>query len=333
MEPVDCYEVDSRAEAAPWLELRHNGENDGRGTVNWSGVASSRFRGNDPALQALDFVRQHAELSDHQKELLSGRFPITTLDRLLSNPAVRQIIGVEIKNGKLVTALPAEEIMKPLLNIVLDLAEKKFNVTKLKLRDQQINYVSHEINGSNLGITTGTLRPLDGISETDFLAPEPGPAPKRVQRTDHRTSIVPKHCRLNITIAKTEEIYIELKKMRLNTLPNAIAVMLRVFIENSVDHYLTKVSSPAISLFINTPAGDKDKPLVKKIEEAMEDMISKGANKKDFDAIRRGLSDKKSPLSVDVLNSYVHSRFSAATERELTVAWDGAQPFFERIWP
>ncbi len=61
-------------------------------------------------------------------------------------------------------------------------------------------------------------------------------------------------------------------------------------------------------------------------------MVNNGANKKDFDGLRKGLSDKRSPLSVDLWNSYVHSRFVAATERELTVAWDGAQPFFERIW-
>ncbi len=64
----------------------------------------------------------------------------------------------------------------------------------------------------------------------------------------------------------------------------------------------------------------------------MEDMVSNGAGKKGFDAIKRGMADKRSPLSVDLLNSYVHSRFVGATERDLTVAWDGAQPFFERIW-
>lgn len=331
IEPINCYEVASRAEANPWLQLRHSGENEGRGIVDWSGVASSRFRGNDPALQALDFVRHHAELTQEQKDLLSGRFPITTLDRLLSTPAVRQKLGVDIKNGKLVTSLPAAEVMKPLQNIVLDLAEKKVNVTKLKLRDQQIDYVSHKIQGADLKKKTGTEVALEGISQSDFPAAQPKPA-KRAQKATPRHYIVPRYCRLNVTTAKTEQIYDELRRMRLDTFPNAIAVMLRVFIENSVDHYLTKVASPPIPLSVNTPAGDKDKSLSKKIEEAIDHMIQSGANKKDFDGLRRGMHDKRSPLSVDLLHSYVHSRFIAATERELTVAWDGAQPFFERIW-
>ncbi len=334
IEPIDAFEVADRNEAAPWLLLRHSGENEGKGIVGWSGIAGKRFRGADPALQALDFVRQHAPLSDEQRERLDDRFPITTLDRLLSTPAVRKQIGVEIKDGKLATSLPAEEVMKPLRSIVLDLAEKKVNVTKLKLRDQQIDYVTRKIDGADLRKKTSSVRPLEGITESDFPIPAPKAAAKRAQRATLRHNIVPKHCRLNVTNSKTGEIYNELRKMHLDTFPNAIAVMLRVFIENSVDHYLTKVANPPISLrFPTQGAGDKDKSLKSKIEEAMERMIADGADKKEFDAIRRGMSDIRSPLSVELWHSYVHSRFVGATERDLTVAWDGAQPFFERIWP
>jgi len=129
VEPIPCFEVADRASGSTWIEQRHSGEDEGRGIVNWSGLASSRFRGRDPALQALDFVRQHAKLTDDQRKLLDGRFPITTLDRLLSTPDVRSKIGFEIKEDKLLTALPADEAIKPLRRIVLDLAEKKINVT------------------------------------------------------------------------------------------------------------------------------------------------------------------------------------------------------------
>jgi len=54
IEPIDCYEIDDRADAATWLTQRHTGENQGSGIVNWGGMATARFRGRDPALQALD---------------------------------------------------------------------------------------------------------------------------------------------------------------------------------------------------------------------------------------------------------------------------------------
>jgi len=82
VEPIACYEVSTRTEGNSWIEQRHTGEDEGRGIVRWSGVAASRFRGRDPALQALDLVRQYGDLTDEQKRIIEGRFPITTLDRL-----------------------------------------------------------------------------------------------------------------------------------------------------------------------------------------------------------------------------------------------------------
>jgi hypothetical protein len=52
VEPIACFEVADRASGSTWIEQRHSGEDEGRGIVNWSGLASSRFRGRDPALQA-----------------------------------------------------------------------------------------------------------------------------------------------------------------------------------------------------------------------------------------------------------------------------------------
>lgn len=70
IEPIACFEVADREEGNRWILLRHTGENEGRGVVGWSGLAASRFRGGDPALQALEFVRNYGNLSDSQKHLL-----------------------------------------------------------------------------------------------------------------------------------------------------------------------------------------------------------------------------------------------------------------------
>jgi hypothetical protein len=332
VEPVACFEVATRAEGNSWIEQRHSGEDEGRGIVGWSGVASSRFRGRDPALQALDFVRQHAELTDDQKKLLDGRFPITTLDRLLSTPNVRAKIGFEIKEDKLLTSLPADEAIKPLKRIVLDLAEKRINVTKLKLKNQQVDYVAGlaAADSPNLTKKTGTLRSIEGISEQDFSHKPPGRTKKSHPRQGARLTAIPKTSRLNVTNPKIAEIYNELRSLRLGQHPHAIAVLLRVLLETSVDHYLTKA---AIPLVVSTGGGDKDKPLRKKLEETIANMIANGAVKKDFVGVLKGISDKNHPLSVDLLHSYVHNRFVSPTERDLKVAWDNAQPLFERIWP
>jgi hypothetical protein len=204
VEPLACYEVETRAEGTTWIELRHKGEDDGRGIVGWSTEAISRFKGRDPALQALDFVRQHSALTENQKKTLAEKFPLSTLDRLLSTPAVRARIGVEIKDDKLLTALPADEAIKPLKRIVLDLAEKNINVTQLKSVKQQSDYIASiaSVDMPDLSQKAQDLRPIEGIDQSQFVPTAPAPPPPRpirAQKITARTEVVPKTCRLNVT--------------------------------------------------------------------------------------------------------------------------------------
>lgn len=332
VEPIACYEVSTRTEGNSWIEQRHTGEDEGRGIVRWSGVAASRFRGRDPALQALDLVRQYGDLTDEQKRIIEGRFPITTLDRLLSTPSVRSKIGFEIRDGKLFTFLPPDEAIKPLRRIVLDLAEKTVNVTKLKLKPQQIEYISKLASADNpdLSKKTATPRPVEDFDEHDFSGRPRGKTKKPKRSKAPRTTAIPRSCRLSITNPKIEEIYNELRVLQLGKHPHAIAVLLRVFLETSVDEYLTKARIPLITA---TTGGDRDKTLRKKVEECVDHMIANGAPKKDFKGITTALGNSNHPFSPELLHAYVHNRFFSPTERDLTTAWDNGQPLFERIWP
>jgi hypothetical protein len=333
--------------ATPWTQgvavqfRARPGEDQGRGIVDWSGEASAGFRGRDPALQALEFVRQNGQLTDEQKELLSKAFPITTLDRLLSTPDVRKALGFDVKDGKLVTDLPADEAIKGLRKVTLDLAEKRINVTKLKSKTQQVDYVSKlpAVDLPNLSRRSAVQRPVDDLSAPS-AGNNPGSTAKTASSTSGaqrsrtsppRTTIVGRPARLVVSNPKVAEIYGELKNLKLAVNPHAISVLLSVFIETSTDHYLTKVGIPLV--FAAPGQGDKDKVLRKKIEEAVFHMETSGAPKKDFVGLTKGLADKNHPLSVDILHSYVHNRFVTPKERDLTMAWDNALPYFERIWP
>jgi hypothetical protein len=58
-------------------------------------------------------------------------------------------------------------------------------------------------------------------------------------------------------------------------------------------------------------------------------MVKGGVRKKDLAGVERGIDDKNSPLFVATLHNYVHNRFYSPTERDLKVAWDNSQLFFE----
>lgn len=329
IEPIDCFEIEDRADAATWLAQRHTGENQGSGIVNWGGVATARFRGRDPALQALDLVTTHGSLSDEEKKQIEDWFPISTLDRLLSTPAVRAKFGVEISDSKLRTDLPAAEVIKPLRRVVLELATEAVNVSQLKSKEQMVAYVrKFGKDLPNLAKKTNTTKPVDELGERDFKPASPKPKP-RPKPAPVRKTLIPRDCYLTVSNAKIAEITKELRTLPLSEYPHSISVLFRVFLEQSVDHYLTNAGIP---LEMKTGGGNKDKNLRAKVREAIAEMVKQGTPKKNLDGVSKGIDDKQSSLFVDTLHNYVHNRFYSPQERELKVAWDNAQLFFENIW-
>lgn len=330
VEPVPCYEVHDREAATPWINQRHTGENRGRGIVDWGGVATARFRGRDPALQALDLVLNHGDLTEEEKAAVEDRFPITTLDRLLSTPGVRAKIGVEIANSKLTTDLPPDEAIKPLRRIVVELGTGVVNVTALKSRDQMVSYISgYAKDLPNLSKRTGKPKPVDEWTDPDFRPPSPKPAGPKPRPAPVRRTLIPRDHHLTVSNAKIAEITKELRMLSLADFPHAISVLYRVFLEQSVDHYLT---AAGIALDATTSGGKRDKNLRTKVGDAITEMVKRGTPKRNLAGVERGIDDKNSPLFVDALHDYVHNRFYLPTVRELKVAWDNSQVFFGQIW-
>lgn len=334
VEPVDCFVIKNRPEGVEWIRQRHSGEDSGRGIVGWNAIAVARFKGRDAALQAIDFVGAHGDLTEQQADLLAGKFPITTLDRLLSTPDVRRAIGFEIVNRKLQTELPPEEALKPLQRMIIDLAEKKVTVTDLKSKEQQLEYIRNfkDADKPDLAKRNGVLKAVEGFKGTDFKAkPARQSGRTRGSRTASRASVIPKACKLNITVIKIEKIYGELKILLLSKHVHAISVLLRVFLEMSVDDYLvTKAKS---KLTISRNGHTADKKLAAKVQEVIDHLADNGADRKDFKGVLAALSEEHNAFSIDTLHAYIHNRFFTPTERSLTTGWDNAQRFFEMIWP
>jgi hypothetical protein len=124
VEPISCFEVESREEGRYWIELRHNGENQGRGVVNWAPIAAARWRKRDLGIQAFDLVIEHGGFSSEEADEIREGFPLSTLKRLMEAPDVRKMIGLSAKDGALQIEVPPNEAIKPLKKMVLDLANK-----------------------------------------------------------------------------------------------------------------------------------------------------------------------------------------------------------------
>lgn len=325
VEPLDAFAVKDRLEGNRWIYLRHTGENDGKGVVGWKGLATARFRAEDPALQALEFVRSKGNLSNDVLTKIEKNFPITTLDRLIRTPSVRSRIGLKLSGNKLQTIVPAEEALKPLTKIVSDLATKAKTVSDLKSKKQQEDYV----NGFSKADMADLTEEIDPISlDETKLQPKPPQKPKP-KPLAARTTIAPKNLALHISEPRIAAIFRELCRMKADDFPNAGAVLLRVFLELSVDAILKREN---ISLTHTHNGHTSDKKLKAKVKEAVDALVGKGAPGKTFLSITTGVDKASSALYMDLLHAYVHNNNVTPKPSELMTTWDDAQPFFEAAW-
>lgn len=335
VEPIRCYEVRSRDEGRYWIELQHNGEDEGRGIVAWKPIVSARFRSREPAIQAFDMVMEHGGFSEDEIEAIKSGFSLTTLRRLIEDAKVQDLIGVSVKNGVLTHKIDPAEVIKPLRKMVVDIHSKKVDSRAFNKSQQMVDYVSGFRKGEKPDLTKTTAeRPVEAIETREVTragrAAVAAASRKSPSPADRKT-IVPKKCPINVTDNRISEIYRELQVLKLDEARNAVAVLLRVFLELSIDHF---IESNGGSLEFALPNGQKKfKSLEKKLAEVMATLVKIGVPRAHFAAIERSINVKTSPLYMDLLHLYVHDRFATPNPSELTAAWDHAQPLFEKIWP
>ena len=101
--------------------------------------------------------------------------------------------------------------------------------------------------------------------------------------------------------------------MELEHHPNAIAVLCRVLLEQSVDNYLVRAKL--------TTAVEHD-ALAKKIISSAEDLHQKAKIDKRYLEVIRKARTIDAIISVDTLNKYVHSSRLAPSPDHLTAIWD-----------
>lgn len=335
VEPISCSEMPTRESAKHWLDLRHNIGNNGAGIEGWKSLAKRRAVGGTPiVLQALDLVTERSGLNSAERNAITETFPTSTLERFLENRSARRELGLDVKDGNLVTKLPADEVAKALKKIVLDLATKKTRVNRLMKTDDMLEYLRTDLGKTylpDLSKVKGKERTLSEIPVSEFTKVQTKSQRRKPDPSD-RKEVVPRTCRLNVTQNRIADIYKELRTLKLDDAPNSIAVLLRVFLELSVDYFLTKNGGTLDFKPAGAPR-PKWKTLEAKLAEVVTIVVKIGVSQAKFKAISHAVTSKNSPMNTDLLHNYVHDQHQTPTPRDLVAAWNHAQPLFECIWP
>jgi hypothetical protein len=317
-EEVRCAVASSREEAQHWLELRHTGERGGAGVVPWSTEAQRRFTGHrgtqaDRALAFADAVSQayphNANLQANIAKVRKER--LTTLGRLVSDPYVRERMGVETSEQGLAAHYAPQEL-EPLLERVLADLAGTLTVSALKAKPQRRDY----IDGALSALPTGA----NYQSDPQLLKSTPT-APKRRRRRPS-ASVSAKHILSNVTLSslgsRVESVLDELKRLDVDQFPNTAAIVLRAVIELAVGQVHAEKGWTA------------DQELRKRLQRCLRELDATGKDPK-YQAIRLGLQDATSPFSIRTLHGYVHNVHFHATPTEVRGIAANYEPFLQDL--
>jgi hypothetical protein len=328
---VECTVAPSIEEAERLIELRHQGPQDGIGTVPWDAGQKSRHqqrlgkRGRYAfSQQVLDAITNTNKLDSEVKEKVQAKeFPISTLDRILSNTYAREFLGLSTEGGAPQRILEEKETLKGLTKVLVDIAEgmpvRKVYSSEL-IRDYLGTFDKKDIPDRKKTLS----EPAPLTAHDGGLAGLAGARTRSRPLARERKKLIPPGVSYSIQDSRVNAIYHELRRLDADTYRNAVAVLFRAFLELSIELYLDKRGISYIA------ATDK---LTQKASKAVADMKSqKWLDRKGSKGIESAISSRHNPHSVDTFHAYVHNRRFQPTPSDLNTAWDNLQPFFDALF-
>ncbi len=334
---IPCILFVDETEARHWIELRHTGQNQGVGLVEWDSDAKDRYEARHSGLrsttgQLVDFVEKFHLLDDIAKQ--SDQKITTNVQRLLTSPIVRDKLGISIKSGRVYSHFPFEEIRKPIAKVFEDLKSGRISVPNLYKATDRADY-ANSLHPDVLPDESKRLSeaiPIDDLKPAAEINTKVVTLKKTVKqippRPAQRTSVIARTSQLNVTEPRINTIYSELLSLSADQYANASSVLLRVFIELSIDHYITTNQLMLEDVRRNTP-------LAKRIKIVSAHMLAQGEIPAQLDSAMQRVANSKVVLAASTsnFNQYVHNKYVFPKPSEIRLAWDELQPFIEKIWP
>ena len=246
----------------------------------------------------------------------------TNLKRLLGTPEVRSRLGIEVRDGKLHVLATEQRVVRALMHVVDDI-RSGLKVEEIYRRNQRLDYAANL--PPNIAVKAkfkaGHGAPVS-IGGKGASSSRARTATATIPR--RRDKLIPSSCILQVSDARVQQIEIELRRLSLEQYPNAISVLLRVFLELSADSYSDSRNlgiSQAASLMGKFRTTVKDLTKRKKLTPQQATPVYRACQKDSFLL-----------PSVKVMHGYIHNQHVFPAPSDLRAHWDSLEPFVTAIW-
>jgi len=321
---VECTVYSTPEEAEKWIKLKHTGSNNGVGVEPWTKIQTDRFNhgiGENPSLtlQVIKILKSAPEVPNELKAKLSD-IKATNLERLIQDPDLRALLGIELNKGLIGSRVSKSEVTKGLTQLVEDILKPNFSVKDIYFKSDREDYISkfNPVARPNIKIKANKPWQVSGVLS--------GVNSKTYTQPAFRRRLIPKTWIVNINNPKINRIYRELQGMDVAKFTNAAAVLLRVFVELSCDAYMD-----AHHLKQTQNKGEYMK-LKNKALAVVDDLIEKSLIKNPAcKGIRTAVQHRDSLLGIDTLHAYIHNKNFSPMPKDLIVTWDNIDVFLEKV--
>ena len=332
---IECIVVNDFEIGKQYIEQKHLNNN----MENWGEQERSNYKmrvhkaNNSEKLkiEIEKIIREDVDLPEEIKDQVLGKGYVTNLWRILNSSPANDLFGFDFDNDTL--SIKDEDFKDKLKIIIFDIINKKttkgqvMNSRSLNTNEEKEQYLKSinkdDCSDINEQINSKTTTNLFGDKSLNIK--------KNIRinpKSTLRNHLIPDRCRIIISEVKINNIYRELRDDLLlddtnKSVPNAIGVLFRVFLEVSIDYFYNQKG-----LFFKS-----ETKLAGKITKVADYMQQNNiAKEQQLTNIRAVATDKNNILAIENFHKYVHTYTTQPTPSDLKLKWDNLQEFFEILF-
>jgi len=348
---ISCVLFDTRADADDWILRRHGRGMEGEARIPWGTLEIQRFQKERTVLDVIDFVERNSTFSNDDWGQIRAEIEAkpSVLRRFLDSKKGRDWLGMSIKDegGEKVPVFtqPPKFVLDVLTGIFEGIHAKQIDTrshnkaseieayfdglpkelhpsakpskTPMEFRDAEVKDDQNRPRQKKGGASAAAAKAAKGKT-TKTKAPRSTLAPSR-------------HNFAQPTTSKGQALVREASRLRLADTPLSAAFVLRAFLQHTLEKYMTDEKMPMWET--SSKGSSVQLNLSQKAERVIQHLVdNKKATGTDLRGVKRTLTGKTDPASIQALNDYHHDKYDVPAADVLRNAWDTAEPLFVAIY-
>lgn len=331
---LECVVFKNKDDAMQWIVRRHT-TMQGRGLSPWGAPAQARWEASRgdvrPSKAVLDYLRDNDMLNATVDTAMNRR--TTNLDRVLQMPYLTKQLGISIsRDGQIAFGNGSANAGNRLLKRIVEaIAAPEFNVNDIRHASDRETFIDKFADGAVTGSGTKTESAKPGRQ-----AAKTSPPRRKAPSPDTRTclALTGKDSALSVQEPRLVALYEEARTIKPDQVPNSAAILTRVFLELSTEHYLQKfqILLPAVhQAKAKTHWSDIGISLKEKIETVLKH-LDPAKKDPDLKQARQGASSSDFLHSIQNLHQFVHALKIDVDPDEVKRVWLRWHPYLTKVF-